>query len=90
MIRMSPTRSPTPRSKTLPVHDALSLALGRAVRPGPVRGDGDTVARSAPASVDSGAVSTQEQKSARRPRVFSGSQPSGTLHLGNYLGAIRN
>jgi tryptophanyl-tRNA synthetase len=26
----------------------------------------------------------------RRPRVFSGSQPSGTLHLGNYLGAIRN
>ena len=26
----------------------------------------------------------------RRPRVFSGIQPSGTLHLGNYLGAIRN
>ena len=26
----------------------------------------------------------------RRPRVFSGTQPSGTLHLGNYLGAIRN
>jgi tryptophanyl-tRNA synthetase len=26
----------------------------------------------------------------RRPRVFSGSQPSGTLHLGNYLGALRN
>src|SRR5215831_9380806 len=24
-----------------------------------------------------------------RPRVFSGVQPSGTLHLGNYLGAIR-
>jgi tryptophanyl-tRNA synthetase len=29
-------------------------------------------------------------KPERRPRVFSGSQPSGTLHLGNYLGAIRN
>jgi tryptophanyl-tRNA synthetase len=26
----------------------------------------------------------------RRPRIFSGIQPSGTLHLGNYLGAIRN
>jgi tryptophanyl-tRNA synthetase len=26
----------------------------------------------------------------RRPRVFSGTQPTGALHLGNYLGAIRN
>ncbi len=25
-----------------------------------------------------------------RPRVFSGIQPTGTTHLGNYLGAIRN
>jgi tryptophanyl-tRNA synthetase len=25
----------------------------------------------------------------QRPRVFSGIQPSGTLHVGNYLGAIR-
>jgi tryptophanyl-tRNA synthetase len=25
-----------------------------------------------------------------RPRVFSGIQPSGSLHLGNYLGAIQN
>src|SRR5690606_7320696 len=24
-----------------------------------------------------------------RPRVFSGIQPSGNLHLGNYLGAIK-
>ncbi|MDX5360683.1 MAG: hypothetical protein LPL00_04815, partial [Alphaproteobacteria bacterium] len=23
------------------------------------------------------------------PRVFSGVQPTGNLHLGNYLGAIR-
>ena len=29
-------------------------------------------------------------ESARRPRVFSGIQPTGNLHLGNYLGAIRN
>jgi tryptophanyl-tRNA synthetase len=28
--------------------------------------------------------------SARKPRAFSGIQPSGNLHLGNYLGAIRN
>jgi tryptophanyl-tRNA synthetase len=26
----------------------------------------------------------------RRPRVFSGIQPSGSMHLGNYLGAMRN
>ena len=26
----------------------------------------------------------------QKPRVFSGIQPSGGLHLGNYLGAIRN
>ncbi len=26
----------------------------------------------------------------RRPRVFSGTQPSGAPHLGNYLGAFRN
>ena len=25
-----------------------------------------------------------------RPRIFSGMQPTGTLHLGNYLGALRN
>ena len=24
-----------------------------------------------------------------RPRVFSGVQPTGSLHLGNYLGAIK-
>lgn len=31
---------------------------------------------------------TQEEVMAR-PRVFSGIQPSGTLHLGNYLGAVQ-
>lgn len=25
-----------------------------------------------------------------KPRVFSGIQPTGELHLGNYLGAIQN
>ena len=30
------------------------------------------------------------RKPERRPRVFSGIQPSGTLHLGNYLGAVKN
>jgi tryptophanyl-tRNA synthetase len=28
--------------------------------------------------------------SGNRPRVFSGIQPSGSIHLGNYLGALRN
>ena len=32
----------------------------------------------------------EESKPKRRPRVFSGTQPTGALHLGNYLGAIRN
>jgi tryptophanyl-tRNA synthetase len=27
---------------------------------------------------------------ALRPRVFSGMQPTGSLHLGNYLGALIN
>lgn len=31
-----------------------------------------------------------EMTSTSRPRVFSGVQPSGNLHIGNYLGAIRN
>ncbi len=31
-----------------------------------------------------------EQKEDRKRRVFSGIQPSGNLHLGNYLGAINN
>ncbi|MGD0580995.1 MAG: tryptophan--tRNA ligase, partial [Bryobacteraceae bacterium] len=25
-----------------------------------------------------------------RPRIFSGVQPSGSLHIGNYLGALKN
>ncbi|KAL3150688.1 Tryptophan--tRNA ligase, chloroplastic/mitochondrial [Trebouxia sp. C0010 RCD-2024] len=33
---------------------------------------------------------TQPPAAARRKRVLSGVQPTGTLHLGNYLGAIRN
>lgn len=31
-----------------------------------------------------------DKRTERRPRVFSGTQPSGTPHLGNYLGAFRN
>lgn len=33
--------------------------------------------------------SSQQQASTGRPRVFSGVQPTGSLHLGNYLGALR-
>jgi tryptophanyl-tRNA synthetase len=32
---------------------------------------------------------TQSDDSITRRRVFSGVQPSGTLHIGNYLGAVR-
>jgi tryptophanyl-tRNA synthetase len=31
-----------------------------------------------------------EETIRQRPRVFSGIKPSGTLHVGNYLGAIRH
>jgi tryptophanyl-tRNA synthetase len=40
-----------------------------------------------------GTMAEQEQKSGDAPtkkRVFSGVQPTGNIHLGNYLGAIRN
>lgn len=33
---------------------------------------------------------TDTQSSKFTPRVFSGAQPSGNMHLGNYLGAFRN
>jgi len=34
-------------------------------------------------------MASTDSASRRRVRVFSGIQPSGTLHLGNYLGALR-
>jgi tryptophanyl-tRNA synthetase len=43
------------------------------------------VARQSGPEPESGAAAL-----ARRPRVFSGTQPTGALHLGNYLGAITN
>jgi len=39
-----------------------------------------------PADTPAAGAATPE----RRPRVFSGTQPTGALHLGNYLGAILN
>ena len=33
---------------------------------------------------------TMSATTAPRNRIFSGIQPTGNLHLGNYLGAIRN
>jgi tryptophanyl-tRNA synthetase len=37
----------------------------------------------------SAAAGRPDLRSPRRPRVFSGIQPSGDVHLGNYLGAIK-
>ncbi len=34
-------------------------------------------------------TSSTESAATRRPRVFSGVQPTGNLHLGNYLGALK-
>src|ERR1700722_10378872 len=36
-----------------------------------------------------GAPSSHKPVSSEKPRVFSGIQPSGELHIGNYLGAVR-
>jgi tryptophanyl-tRNA synthetase len=46
--------------------------------------------RSVAAMCSSAAPETAEpEKPARRKRILSGVQPTGSLHLGNYLGAIR-
>eukprot|EP00887_Chlorella_sp_A99_P005765 scaffold1.g5765.t1 len=47
-----------------------------------------TAAAAPEAAVAGGA--TQQAATERRKRVLSGVQPTGSLHLGNYLGAIRN
>lgn len=47
-----------------------------------------TFARAAPDIVAQ--VGEDVPKTERRKRVLSGVQPTGTVHLGNYLGAIRN
>src|SRR5215217_8351837 len=40
--------------------------------------------------VDERTAVLERAPTARRQRVFSGIQPSGNFHIGNYLGAIRN
>jgi tryptophanyl-tRNA synthetase len=40
--------------------------------------------------VDERTAMLERAPTARRQRVFSGIQPSGNFHIGNYLGAIRN
>ncbi|MDQ3655404.1 MAG: tryptophan--tRNA ligase [Chloroflexota bacterium] len=42
------------------------------------------------ASLNATATPDRHLSTTRLPRVFSGIQPSGNFHLGNYLGAIRN
>eukprot|EP00894_Picocystis_sp_ML_P005397 jgi/Pico_ML_1/55914/g1526.t1 len=46
--------------------------------------------RSQASQTDVAERSTQAPSEARRKRVLSGVQPTGTIHLGNYMGAIRN
>ena len=41
-------------------------------------------------TIDVGAARGRDSDDAARPRIFSGIQPSGIVHLGNDLGAIRN
>jgi hypothetical protein len=39
---------------------------------------------------DATPATADDARPARRPRIFSGMQPTGMLHIGNYLGALRN
>ncbi len=40
--------------------------------------------------VQTSSMTQTVEKPAMRKRVFSGVQPTGNIHIGNYLGAIRN
>jgi tryptophanyl-tRNA synthetase len=51
-----------------------------------MNGNAPTAATQAPSSARS---PTTGAAAGTRPRVFSGIQPSGELHVGNYLGAVR-
>ena len=68
----------------------------RPMSPGPVRATTGFPPRS-PHPVHSPAMTVElmpapapAEAAAPRPRIFSGIQPSGIVHLGNDLGAIRN
>mmetsp|Transcript_16402 Transcript_16402/g.45716 ORF Transcript_16402/g.45716 Transcript_16402/m.45716 type:complete len:424 (-) Transcript_16402:128-1399(-) len=51
----------------------------------------DAAQAAEPATAEEGKPSQpQEPAAARKRRVLSGIQPTGSIHLGNYLGAIRN
>ncbi|OPZ45790.1 MAG: Tryptophan--tRNA ligase [Actinobacteria bacterium ADurb.BinA094] len=76
------------RVMAVPDSRHCSIALPPAATPGTSPGRDSRIDRDG--WVDCGAVSDQPDKPRRRPRVFSGTQPSGTPHLGNYLGAFRN
>lgn len=71
---------------------ALSAILGRSsafVKPthGPSRQS--ALVRMASAAAEAAAEAAPKARKARPERVLSGVQPTGSLHLGNYLGAIR-
>ncbi|CAI5469877.1 unnamed protein product [Closterium sp. Yama58-4] len=80
----------------LPVSSSLCLSIRAAASS--AEGSGVSVAEASPAkgaaeptvSAESGGAGTSEGKAAVRKRLVSGVQPTGSIHLGNYLGAIKN
>jgi tryptophanyl-tRNA synthetase len=75
-------------------HLLRASAAGRARRvavwsPRPASLDCTLVSTGADKST-AGGPAAEEGRPERRPRVFSGIQPSGSMHIGNYVGAIRN
>lgn len=72
----------------------FTTILGSAARASafvkPVYNPTRVLARSVSATIEATAVpEEQKKKKVRAERVLSGVQPTGSLHLGNYLGAIR-
>jgi tryptophanyl-tRNA synthetase len=81
-------------TNTSPFRGASALAARGARRPfASTRlahtGKSGVVANASPATTETSAV-TAEPKTERRKRVLSGVQPTGSIHLGNYFGAIKN
>src|SRR5690606_28739270 len=81
-------RLPPPLRPLLPAHRRLRFPPARRPRPPPPK---LSLAPGAPLRHNAPAKSERVQTMTNfPPRVFSGVQPTGNLHLGNYLGAIVN
>ncbi|CAI5461130.1 unnamed protein product [Closterium sp. Yama58-4] len=94
--------TPVPRHGPVTLKSAGSRTLYSSITAAASSAEGGssgvTVAEAAPAkgaaeptvSAEAGGAGSSEGKAAVRKRLVSGVQPTGSIHLGNYLGAIKN